>query len=602
MTLSQFSAALADTLESAVSLVLGPEDPPNLRLTGSAAIDGTGNAAGNRLTGNGAANRLSGLGGDDVLIGGGGADLLSGGTGNDTYVIDALDILLRDEGGIDTVRAGFSFDLAGLFIERLVLLGSEALTGRGNSLANRITGNAGDNQLFGLGGADILEGGAGDDRLDGGTGADLLRGGAGHDTYVVDDPGDRLEESGGIDTVLSSISFSLAGLFIERLTLTGGGDGREASGNSLANRLTGGSGNDLLRGLGGNDVLDGGAGDDRMEGGAGNDSYHVDRAGDRVVEAADGGFDTLFSSVTWHLGAASQVEKLVLTGSAALAGSGEWVVGNAGDNALYGSRLEGGAGQDRLQESRIGAAAPQTAQLAGGSGDDVYVLGGLGGDGHAGGSILERPGEGHDTLQLILSPGGGWRPDTLPDQVEDMSVWSYAPGPDQTHDLRGNALDNRLSLHGHVGPSSLQGLEGDDILAVGNTGAEFHQPGGHHLTGGPGRDGFEIGVRNFLSWPGDYDPAELSTITDFTPGEDRLRLLAQHFPGLVAGQDVAPRFIRNATGLSDAPAGTGQFILDTVRDLLLWDPDGLGGTWQARGVVQLSETAAGFSAADILLL
>ena len=52
---------------------------------------------------------------------------------------------------------------------------------------------------------------AGNDTLNGGAGADRMLGGLGHDTYVVDNVGDVVEESGGdgTDTVQASISFSL---------------------------------------------------------------------------------------------------------------------------------------------------------------------------------------------------------------------------------------------------------------------------------------------------------------------------------------------------------------------------------------------------------
>ena len=43
------------------------------------------------------------------------------------------------------------------------------------------------------------------------------------------------------------------------------------TGNSVANRLQGGDGNDILKGLGGDDELFGGTGDDIIEGGQGND-------------------------------------------------------------------------------------------------------------------------------------------------------------------------------------------------------------------------------------------------------------------------------------------------------------------------------------------
>ncbi len=58
-------------------------------LTGTAAINGTGNTLANLLvTGNGAANVLTGNAGNDRLDGSGGGDTLEGGTGgNDTYVM-----------------------------------------------------------------------------------------------------------------------------------------------------------------------------------------------------------------------------------------------------------------------------------------------------------------------------------------------------------------------------------------------------------------------------------------------------------------------------------------------------------------------------------
>ena len=57
----------------------------NLTLTGSAAINGTGNALANVITGNTGANTLGGGDGADTLTGGLGADRLTGGTGADSF-------------------------------------------------------------------------------------------------------------------------------------------------------------------------------------------------------------------------------------------------------------------------------------------------------------------------------------------------------------------------------------------------------------------------------------------------------------------------------------------------------------------------------------
>ena len=57
----------------------------NITLTGTSAIDATGNALANLLTGNSAANVLNGGDGNDTLIGGLGNDTLTGGAGADTF-------------------------------------------------------------------------------------------------------------------------------------------------------------------------------------------------------------------------------------------------------------------------------------------------------------------------------------------------------------------------------------------------------------------------------------------------------------------------------------------------------------------------------------
>lgn len=81
-TITEFSGQGADLVKSSVSHKLGA-NVEKLTLTGSTAINGTGNTLANILTGNNAANKLYGGGGSDKLLGGGGNDLLSGGTGKD---------------------------------------------------------------------------------------------------------------------------------------------------------------------------------------------------------------------------------------------------------------------------------------------------------------------------------------------------------------------------------------------------------------------------------------------------------------------------------------------------------------------------------------
>lgn len=76
------NVGFADEVRASIGYTLG-RNVENLTLTGSDAIDGTGNDGSNALTGNAAANRLRGLDGDDTLSGGDGDDRLAGGSGKD---------------------------------------------------------------------------------------------------------------------------------------------------------------------------------------------------------------------------------------------------------------------------------------------------------------------------------------------------------------------------------------------------------------------------------------------------------------------------------------------------------------------------------------
>jgi VCBS repeat-containing protein len=141
---------------------------------------------------------------------------------------------------------------------------------------DRIVGTAGNDAIDGGRGNDVLSGQDGSDRLDGGTGCDTMYGGKGNDVYVVDNGGDSVIEyaNEGIDTVLSSISYSL-GRNVENLTLTG--TAMMGFGNAADNALLGNASANLLLDGAGNDTLDGCAGIDILSGGSGNDTYVLGR-------------------------------------------------------------------------------------------------------------------------------------------------------------------------------------------------------------------------------------------------------------------------------------------------------------------------------------
>lgn len=83
------ASAGTDVVLSSVTYTLG-NNVEKLTLTGTTALNGTGNGAANVLSGNKAANALSGGAGADTLLGGLGKDALTGGSGKDIFSFTAL--------------------------------------------------------------------------------------------------------------------------------------------------------------------------------------------------------------------------------------------------------------------------------------------------------------------------------------------------------------------------------------------------------------------------------------------------------------------------------------------------------------------------------
>ncbi|KQQ45242.1 hypothetical protein ASF58_19615 [Methylobacterium sp. Leaf125] len=336
-----------------------------------------GNNGADTLHGGAGIDILAGARGNDMLDGGVGADRMYGGIGNDTFVVDNTgDIVIEySSEGTDTVLASVSHALS-VNVENLTLIGTDAINGTGNNLANILTGNAASNVLSGGYGDDQLFGLGGNDTLNGGVGNDTMVGGTGDDTYIVDAHGDVVIEAAGegTDTVLSSVGYEL-GANVENLTLIGEAD-LKGIGNDLDNVLIGNASDNQLFGGAGNDHLDGGRGADKMFGGTGDDTYVVDNAGDIVVEYSGQGTDTVEASVSYILDGG--VENLILTGTSSLDGTGNALAnvltGNAGDNHLSGGAgndtLYGGAGNDTLD----GGTGFDT--FYGGTGDDTYIVDG----------------------------------------------------------------------------------------------------------------------------------------------------------------------------------------------------------------------------------
>ncbi|RYE16015.1 MAG: RTX toxin, partial [Sphingobacteriales bacterium] len=445
-----------DTVKSSVTLTLTNANVENLTLTGTTAINATGNALNNILIGNSAVNTLTGGAGDDILDGGAGNDVLVGGIGNDTYIVDSTSDSITEAAneGTDLVQSSVNHTLANN-VENLTLTGTSIITGTGNSLSNIIIGNSANNTLSGAAGDDRLEGNAGDDTLDGGAGNDTLLGGLGNDSYIVDSSSDTIIENAaeGTDSVQSSVTYTLSDN-IENLTLTGTGL-ISGTGNSQNNVLTGNSAVNTLTGGAGDDSLNGGAGNDTLIGGIGNDTYVVDSISDVINENANEGIDTIQSSVTRTID--NNVENLTLTGTTAINGTGNAlnniIIGNSAVNTLSGGAgddtLNGGAGNDKL---------------IGGLGNDIYVVD------STSDTVTENANEGTDTIQSSVTR-------TLEANVENLTLTGTT-----AINGTGNTLNNILI--GNSAINTLTGLAGDDYLDGG--------AGADKLIGGAGNDTYVI--------------------------------------------------------------------------------------------------------------
>lgn len=485
-------------------------------ITGSAGADSITAASGDDtvygLEGN---DKLYGADGNDLIDGGSGADTLTGGFGNDTYIADALDTIVEAAlaGNDEVWTTSASLSIAAFAnVEHLTFAGEGNFTGTGNALANRIAG------------------GDGDDFLNGGNGNDTLIGGLGNDTYGVDAAGDQLQDSGGIDTVRTLVSFTLGDGF-EKLILSGR-TGLTGTGNGLDNTITGTFESDRLNGLDGNDWLDGSTGADTLDGGAGNDTFVVDNDLDTVSGGA--GVDRVFAAVSWWLGADS--EHLTLSGSARISATGNALAnsltGNDSDNLIQGlggaDILNGGLGRDTL---------------AGGDGNDSYYI--------------ERSDEAaYDT--------GGF--DTV------WSSASYALGSGlEVLVLRsgaGNGTGNGLAntITGNTARNSLSGLASNDTLSGG--------AGNDILSGGTGRDVL-MGGSGFDRFVFDTLPSTRTNadrIVDYSVAYDTIALARSAFSALKALGSVSSKNFIKGTAALDADdhliynAGTGALIYDSNGD------------------------------------
>ncbi len=485
--------------------------------SGNDTIDGgagkdylEGNDGNDTLFGGTDSDTLYGNDGDDILNGDAGNDTLFGGAGNDLINgsgdVDMVSYLTSPSGvvvNIDESKnyrndrqsnannaissdnpAAYYTDLEADFAinpgsaadgygNTDTLIDLENITG--SQFADVLIGNDRDNTIFGLGGDDLLVGGGGNDQFYGGNGIDTIsyRRSPGGVTVNLE-TNSATDGQGGSDLIFDTENI-VGSRFNDTLT-----------GDTKANIITAGGGNDTVSGGAGDDTLYGEAGDDTLYGGIGNDTLYGNLGRDTLN--GDAGDDLAYGGDGNDL----------LNGGDGI----DQLWGDQGNDTLNGGTgddfLDGGIGNDTLNgndgiDQLLGQAGDDL--LGGGDGNDL-LSGGDGSDtlyGQTGDDSLDG-GLGNDQLW------GGDGSDTLNGQAGD----DFLDGGDGNDILSGG--DGADQLFGQAGDDSLEGGAGDDFLdgglgndtLSGGTGNDqlFGQAGNDNLEGGAGDDLLDGGIGN----------------------------------------------------------------------------------------------------------
>ncbi|MBL8658858.1 MAG: hypothetical protein JNM75_03790 [Rhodospirillales bacterium] len=381
-----------------------------------------------------AADTINGLGGNDDLDGGGGGDRINGGVGNDN--------IWDHSRGVGEMNAGNAIHGGA---------GNDDIT---IEISDSGGANPADNAAYGEGGNDNItvyyslapneyDDWKGKDP----TGTILLHGGAGNDFLYI---------TTGYDTWSLDLSKTTANLYGDA-----GDDYLVASG----------------RNPNGDASMWAGHNTDNLYGGTGNDTYVVLESKDHVFEKPGEGIDTVIADQTDYTLPAN-VEKLEMTLD--LSGPSEFGwhgVGNALDNVITGTeldgeRLDGGAGDDTIYGKSTDSFyfGNDTDNIHGGAGNDTIY--GAGGD--------KDTWDGNDRLY------GEDGNDRLFGSFGDDLMYGGA-GDDELGGQAGND-----TLHGGIGADKLGGGTGSDDL-YGDAGDDLlaGREGADRLSGGEGKDTFD---------------------------------------------------------------------------------------------------------------
>jgi VCBS repeat-containing protein len=440
----------------------------------------------------------------DLVYGGAGDDNINvrqsfdtvfGGDGNDLIRTNDEDAtygdLLSGDAGNDTIYGANTND---------TLFGGadqDVLYGGGNN--DLLSGDAGNDALFGGTGNDSLMGGDGNDYMRGDNGNDTLIGGIGDDDTYGDDGDDSLVGGDGNDFMLGGVGND---------TMSGDAGNDAMYGGYGDDSVSGGDGNDFISGEFANDTIDGGAGNDTIYGGSENDLITGGLGADSLF--GDVGNDTIFNGAGSDLVYGGDGADLLDDAAGFNSTSdADTVYGDGGNDTIWGSAagdlLYGGADNDQLGgdggNDTLDGGLGNDNQM-GDAGDDRFALTGVfGNDTLAGGENLETLGDTVDassqsadiTLTFTGSETGTISAGTSNANFIQIESFLLGSGNDL---VNGGVGNDRVD--GGAGNDTFMGGAGNDTLSGGD-GADLFL---HNLAattndrydGGAGSDTLHINV------------------------------------------------------------------------------------------------------------
>ncbi len=486
-----------------------------------------GDANDNILTGTSVGDTILGFAGDDQLFGLDGNDILDGGTGSLTWFTpggEFIDGQFLDGGAGDdvlTVEGGFSILRGGAGNDTLTAVNNGTsttwdwvfadYTGSTNGIVANFTGGT----LGGLASGEVADGFGTVDTV---SGVHVIRDSDNDDQITIDGSwtnsyGNWIEVrlTDGDDTVdftgvtgTARISWQNAADGVNASLVTGMAFDNDLSngdqigtdtfinanylrGSDFNDSLTGHTEDDAFRGAGGDDFIDGGAGFDRVDHSSSNNGIVVDLSlsSEQVQSDGLGGKDTLVS-----------IEDV---GGSYLS---DWIAGDDGDNALFGSYgddlLIGRGGNDFLGDQDF-----SDGQLIGG--DDI-LIGGTGND-------TLRGGIGADKFVFQFVPGGDDEFDTIQDfnlgqgdviDISDYGFSSTANFGSFTFDGTNTIIE--LDVPNQPNQTNQIVVENVDLTALTDPNVAFLFDGPAYIVGTAGTETLNGTSGDDIYIPGDNDP------------------------------------------------------------------------------------------------